>query len=155
MCKLHKNVSINMYDILLYREVCGIYAYKKSWIGRVKVVCWGFSWGTVDVNLITVWVMMMKMVGCLGYVGKVSEREKVLWFSYRDSWRKWMFACASLHSLFESYFKPFYSCFPHTLMEKKRDRWSTSTIILTVYFSVVVAHTLILLWIKQQLIYII
>ena len=39
VCKLHKNVSINMYDILLYREVCGIYAYKKSWIGRVKVVC--------------------------------------------------------------------------------------------------------------------
>jgi len=77
-------------------------------MGRVKVVCWGF-WGSVDVKF-RVWVMMMKMVGCLGYVGRWVREKRCYGFHIET-----VEGNGCLHSLFESYFKPFYSCFsPHS-----------------------------------------
>jgi len=83
--------------------------------------------------------------GLLRLRGKVSEKEKVLWFSYRDSWRKWKFAF-TVWKLFQTLLFLLLPT-PAPSMEKT-DRCRTATIILTVYFSLLLPH--ILLWIKQQ-----
>lgn len=90
--------------------------------------------------------MMMKMVGCLGYVGKVSEREKGVCYGFHIKTVEGN-GCfpvqVCIHSL-KAISNPSIRASP-THSWKKEIEWSTSTIILTVYFSVVVAHTLILL----------
>jgi len=150
-------LSIYMYDdiyTLLYREresgVWYPYIYKcvQKIVGweESKVVCWGF-WGTVDVKF-RVWVMMMKMVGCLGYVEGEWERKGVVVFIYRQLKEMDVWLCKFAFTVWKLFQTLLFLLLP-TLAPRIRDRWCrTATIILTVYFSVVVAH--ILLWIKQQ-----
>ena len=83
--------------------------------------------------------------GLLRLRRKVSEKEKVLWFSYRDSWRKWKFAF-TVWKLFQTLLFPLLPTIAPSM--EKIDRCRTATIILTVYFSLLLPH--ILLWIKQQ-----